>query len=96
MTMDLFSLGDLGGLLIGAVVVAALIVCIAMGVEEPPGLSGFLRRRQIKGDAAPSLDRLNAARRSRYEIQVGHDARALPMAAKSIEREEVRATREQR
>jgi hypothetical protein len=94
MTMDLYSLGGLGGLLIGAVVVAALIFCIAMGVDDPQDFSGFLRRRQIKGDAAPGFDRLDAVRTSRYESQVGNGARPLPMAAKSVEREEVRATLE--
>jgi hypothetical protein len=56
MTVDLFSLAGLGGILIGLVAVAALIFCVSLSAEDPSGLSGFLRHKQAKADTiAPSI-----------------------------------------
>lgn len=50
MTADLFSLAGLGGTLIGLVAVGALIFCVSLSAEDSSGLSGFLRRKQIKAN----------------------------------------------
>ncbi len=50
MTADLFSLGDLTAIMMGLVVVAALIFCVSMCVEDAPGISGLLPRQQGKVD----------------------------------------------
>lgn len=56
MPTDLYSLGSLVGVLIGAIVVAALIFGITLGVDEAPDLPGFLRRRPAKKDDPRSVD----------------------------------------
>lgn len=52
MTADFFSLVDLGGLMLGLVVVGALVFAVSTSSEDPSGFSGFLRHKRIKTDAA--------------------------------------------
>ncbi|CCB63316.1 exported protein of unknown function [Hyphomicrobium sp. MC1] len=51
MTVDLFSLADLGALMIGLVVVGALIFGVSTSAEDPSRFSGFLRHKRVKTDA---------------------------------------------
>ncbi|RUO98430.1 hypothetical protein [Hyphomicrobium sp.] len=44
MTTNFFAAVDLGSLVIGVAVIAILIFCLSLCVEEPPGASGFLKR----------------------------------------------------
>jgi hypothetical protein len=57
MTAELFSLAGLGGTLIGLVAVGVLVFCVALSAEDPSGLSGFLRHKQIKADDLASSRR---------------------------------------
>ncbi|WP_414461508.1 hypothetical protein RLW55_03345 [Hyphomicrobium sp. B1] len=52
MTADFFSLVDLGALMLGLVVVGAIIFAVSTSSDDPSGLSGFLRHKPIKTDAA--------------------------------------------
>ncbi|WP_409561871.1 hypothetical protein [Hyphomicrobium sp. MC8b] len=52
MTADFFSLVDLGALMLGLVVVGAIIFAVSTSSDDPSGLSGFLRNKPIKTDAA--------------------------------------------
>lgn len=53
MTIDFFSLADLGALMIGLVVVGALVFGVSTSAEDPSGFTGFLRQKRIKTDASP-------------------------------------------
>lgn len=46
MTMDFFSLADLGALMIGLIVVGALVFGVSTSAEEPSGFSRFLRHKR--------------------------------------------------
>lgn len=50
MTIDLFSLADIGAILVGMIVVGALIFGVSMISEDPSGFSGFLRPKNTKTD----------------------------------------------
>ena len=50
MTIDLFSLADIGAILVGMIVVGALIFGVSMISEDPSGFSGFLRHKNTKTD----------------------------------------------
>jgi hypothetical protein len=43
MTTNFFAAVDPGSLIIGVAVIAILIFCLSLCVEEPPGVSGFLK-----------------------------------------------------
>lgn len=51
MTVDFFSLADLGALMIGLVVVGAILFGVSTSAEDPSGFSGFLRHKRVKSDA---------------------------------------------
>jgi hypothetical protein len=85
MPTDLFSLGDLGGILIGFVVVAALIFSITVGVDDPSGLPGLLRRSQVKKDGSRSSD----PRGSDRVLAPQRMGDAPAGASKSVRKEEV-------
>lgn len=52
MTMDFFSLADLGALMIGLIVVGALVFGVSTSAEEPSGFSRFLRHKRAGTDDA--------------------------------------------
>lgn len=52
MTIDFFSVADLGALMIGLVVVGALVFGVSTSAEDPSGFTGFLRQKRIKTDAS--------------------------------------------
>jgi len=74
--MDLFSLGDLGGILIGAMLVAALVLSISLGVDETSSFSLFLRRKLIKDKGSDH----SGPRDARRPVS---DVRAAPGSSKS-------------
>jgi len=73
MTEVALWLGDLGGVLIGLVVVGALILCISVSVEDAPSFSGFLRRTKVEADE-PRPAREASTNESRQES--GKDVRS--------------------
>jgi hypothetical protein len=54
MTVDLFSLAGLGGILIGLIAVGALIFCVSLSAEDPSSLAGFLHKQVKTNNGAQS------------------------------------------
>lgn len=63
MSMVSFSLGELAGIAVGIILVAALVFSVKASVEDMSGFAGFLRRRGAGEDLArpPSGEQQRAA-----------------------------------